>query len=351
MKRQIVLFILLVGVWACQPEPDMTPGVDSGEFVEVESPEGSTTCTMTGGPVYAKTGGYNCHEYVRAALIETGSLVNTTTGKPVAQDFSNLDHNTIQGDHNFIRLCNSDASHAEVAAYLPISRDHSSLRLDGGTYAYSTPGGSDIYTTLCPRNYGSTPPDYEWYSSIEDVQISGPVISGNRFTFTLNGLSNHPYIVNEPTRWSYTYSGAFTLISETNTQLVIERKAGWSGTHTVYADLNTTATNGSCSKGALGVEDATTYTPRRSKSFTLPTDCQGSLNGSNLNTWNSIPKYVTNYVVMNESGWSWTKTSGSASWSTSNNGKNMNISMYYGSATFLATKAGCSNRTITFSAY
>ena len=351
MKKLFVLFILLTGVWACQPEPDMSPDVNAGETVEVESPESSISCTSPGGPVYAKTGGYNCHEFVRAALVETGNKVNLNTGQPIAQDFSYLSHNTIQGDHDFIRLCNSQSSYAEVAAYLPTSRDHSSLRLNGGSFAYSTPGGTHIYTTICPRNYGSIPSDYEWYVSIEDIQINGPVINTNgEYEFTLTNLSGHPYILTDNNRWSYSYSGAFTLISETNDKLVIKPKTGWSGTHNVQVVLNTSATNGSCNLGALGVLTANTYTPTRSKSFAIQADCNGTLNGSTLYTWNSIPKYVTNNVVMNTSGWSWTLTSGSASWSTSGGGKYMNISMYGGSATFSATKSGCS-RTITFSAY
>lgn len=55
----------------------------------------------------------------------------------------------------------------------------------------------------------------------------------------------------------------------------------------------------------------------------------------------------TNNVQMFLSSWTWVKTSGNASWSTSNGGKNMSFSISSGCATFNAYNAGC-NLTFTF---
>ncbi|MEQ8574381.1 MAG: hypothetical protein RIB63_09985, partial [Fulvivirga sp.] len=85
--------------------------------------ESLSGCTPnTGGPTsYDKTGSYNCHAYVRGALV--AKKVNLTTGAPQNINFSSLGQNTIQFDNNFIRVCN--ISDADAIAHLPTGSDHS----------------------------------------------------------------------------------------------------------------------------------------------------------------------------------------------------------------------------------
>ena len=83
----------------------------------------------------------------------------------------------------------------------------------------------------------------------------------------------------------------------------------------------------------------------------LAWSCDGSLNGNIFYTVNFIPRNVTQYAVMNASGWSWTKTSGTAFYSTSGSGKNFNVEVPYGTANFQATRPGCPTRNFTFVSY
>ncbi|MCE7865112.1 MAG: hypothetical protein DYG99_16385, partial [Bacteroidetes bacterium CHB5] len=75
-------------------------------------------------------------------------------------------------------------------------------------------------------------------------------------------------------------------------------------------------------------------------------NCTGTLNQGPLYTFNTVPG-GSNQVEMYLSSWTWVKTSGSASYSTSNGGKNMTFSISSGYSTFNAYNASC-NLTFTF---
>jgi len=349
MKKLFALSLLFAFLFACE-ESGLETSPDVGIEVEAGKSTVPTSCPpMSGSTSWSKTGTYNCHQYVKGALVS--EEVNLYDGKPDAVDFSN-DHTnaSIQSDNNFIRVCNS--WDAEATAVLPASKDHSSLILGNGSHAYSTPGGSDIWTSGSALNY-STACDYEYFSSVEDVYISGPVVSGNNYTFTLENVGSHSYILTDANRWSY-YASAFNVITKTNTTLTLSPKSGWGGTHSISAKLNTSGTDnptGNCATGVNGYQTASTYTPIKYSSLTIQSSCDGKLDGNTLYTWNSVSKYVMHNVVMDESGWSWTKTSGSCSWSTSGSGKYMDFSISNGSVTFQATKSGCPTKTVTFTSY
>ena len=350
MKKLLALILLMIASLACEetvvnPTPSDQISPDVGWVLGLSS----TNCQpVTGNGTHNKTGDYNCHEFIRGALIE--DKVNLYNGKPQDVDFSDLSHTTIQEDPNFIRLCAADD--AEAIAHLPSNRDHSALILGNGSFAYSYPSGDYVYTSISALNYG-TACDYEYFASIEDIELIGPVISGNNYTFTLQNLNNHSYILHNPNRWTYDTTD-FDCQGMSNNQLTISLKPGRAGNYTVSAILNTSATknpSGNCVTGVENKVTATTYTPTRSKSFTVGPDCGGTFNGGILQTVNYISSNTSYQAIMNESGWSWTKTSGNASWNTTGSGKYLNFSVPYGSATFRASKAGCYTRNITFSAY
>lgn len=344
MRKLIPFFLLLLVALSCEETEPVTP-------VEIQEEPSSnpTSCTpMSGSAAYSKTGSYNCHEYVRAALLRDDWV--DQYGEPDAIDFAPYySSSTIQSDPNFIRLCSS--SYAEAIAHLPQSKDHSALMVTGNVYAYSFPGPGDIYKSASALNYG-TACDYEYFASIEDIQITGPTIANNKYTFTLTNKSNHPYILTDASRWTYDTS-KFTLDYSSDTQLVLIPNTGISGSHSVSAVLNTNATDnptGACATGVNGYETASTYTPTRSRVFTVLSSCDGELDGSSLYTFNYVSSGVQHHVQMAASNWSWTKTSGNATWSTANYGQDMYFTLSYGSVTFSATRPGC-NRTISFYAY
>lgn len=84
----------------------------------------------------------------------------------------------------------------------------------------------------------------------------------------------------------------------------------------------------------------------RVKTVQIMPNCTGTLNGGALNTFNMVPT-GPNQVVMYLSSWTWVRTSGTASWSTSNGGKNMTFTISSGCSTFNAYNASC-NLTFTF---
>lgn len=356
MKKLFVLGLLFIFLFACEEkDQDFAPddmGVITDEINAGKSSVPTSCQPMSGSQKFSKNGSYNCHQYVKGALV--AEQVDLTTGNPQGNNFT-IGHTsaTIQADNNFIRVCN--LSDAEATAVLPSFHDHSALILNNGSYTYSTPGAGHIYSSGSALNY-STACDYEYFASIEDVQISGPVVNNGEYTFTMTNLGSHSYIISDQYRWGF-FSSAFTVENRSSSSITLKPKNGHSGNFGLTAVLNTTATDGptgTCATGVNGYQTASTYTPSRSVTFNVPPpppSCEGELDGNALYTWNSVSKYVTHNVVMDNSGWSWTKTSGSCSWSTSGSGKYMNFSIYSGSVTFQASKAGCSTKTITFTSY
>lgn len=345
----LLVFLLLVGM-SCQENALVTsPRISSAVMGGNALPKATlTNCTQSGGPTYPETGSYNCHQYVKGALVM--KKVNLTTGQPQAINFSlYYDAGTIQLSDDFIRVCSR--SDAQAIAHLPIGADHSTL-ITGSSYSYSYPGATSIYASGSPLNYG-TACDYEYYAAIADVTIQGPAISGSNYTFTLANRSNYGFIINDAARWSYDHN-SFSEVSRTGDQLVISPRTAVSGNFTVSATINTTATQnpaGACAMGVNGTVSATVHTPTRTNSFTVtppPPDCGGKLDNGTLYTVNSVTKGVQHTVVMNAPSWTWVKTSGNASWYGYGNTLTFTISS--GSATFNAYGSGC-NLTMTFYAY
>ncbi len=356
MRKLLIVFFVLGALGACEDQnlqPDLIQYERSDDLVLNSGTSARTSgCTVNnGGPVYPKTGTYNCHQYVRGALVL--GQVNLTTGEPQAVDFANSQPGgvpaqsqfTIQGDPNFIRVCSP--ADAKAVAHLPTGTDHSTLMINGA-YAYSFPGGTHIYTHFSPLNYSGAC-DYEYYAAIPDVQIQGPVKEGNNYRFTLQNKSNYSFILTDNLRWSYP-TASFNLVDRTDTQLVITPKAGVSGNFSVSASLKTTANTGSCNLGVNGIEPATSYVPTRTKSFTVSPDCAGTLDNGPLYTFNTVTRNVQHKVVMNANSWTWVKTSGNATWYTAAGGKEMYFNISSGSATFNAYGSGC-NITVTFYAF
>lgn len=352
MRKLNLLLVIVIGLMiSCEDISSEITVDDKLQTKEEQSEESVVSgrllsgCQPNSGSAtpYNKTGDYNCHAYVRGALVQKS--VNLYTGEPGNTDYSWLGEGTIQADNNFIRVCSR--SHADAIAHLPKSRDHSAIILSGGSYAYTFPNGNggDIWNSGSALHYG-TACDYEYYAAIPDVKISGPVKSGNDYTFTLQNAPS--FITYDQNRWSY--PSGFQVISKSNTQLVLRPNSGVSGTFQVSATLKTSALTGSCPKGINNIETATGFIPRKTKSFTVATDCSGTLDGGPLYTMNYVSKYQQHQVVMAASHWTWVKTSGNASWSTSNFGQQMTFSISSGSATFNAYRSGC-NRTVTFYAY
>jgi hypothetical protein len=215
--------------------------------------------------------------------------------------------------------------------------DHSALII-GSTYTYATPGPGYVWVTGMPLHYG-TPCDYEYYAAIPDVTVTGPVKSGNNYTFTLN-KANHSFITVDAGRWSI--PAGFTVVgSATDTQVTITPNANTGpGTYTVTASIKTSALNGSCLKGVNGIENATNYIPTRTGQVTLAPNCTGTLDGGSLNTVNSVT-YGTHQVVMNAYPLTWVKTSGTATWFTGDSGHTVSITLTSGSASFHVYGSGC----------
>ena len=343
MKKVYLPFVAVLFALSCEePATEIKPG---GEPEPIPSRMLTSCQPSSGSDVYTKNGTYNCHQYVKAALVENG--VNLSTGEPNNVNYSYLPSGTIQDDDNFIRVC--DATYAGAIAHLPKSQDHSALRV-GTIYGYTYPGTSRVWKSASALNYG-TACDYEYFAAIPNLGISGPVKSGNTYTFTLVNKNQYPFIIADANRWVFDTS-KFSA-SKTDTQLTLTPNSGVSGSFTVKAIINTTATNnptGSCATGINNMETATTHKPERTVTFTVSPDCGGTLDGGPLYTVNSVSKYVQHQVVMNASNFTWVKTSGNATWSVSNNGKNMTFSISSGSVSFNAYGSGC-NLNFTFYGY
>lgn len=273
---------------------------------------------------------------LRAALI--GNCVNLTTGVPVSNEnqFTSLySTGTITTDQNFIRVCSS----SDAKAVVPVGNgaDHSSIILNNGIFS-STPNGSTqyIYTHQNPRTF-TTAYSEEYYAPIPQIIISGAsaVNQGTQFTLTLtnNGQPFPSFIQLSSTNWRINEAGNyFTEITSLRTATSITLIANTLTGNPVVRYKLLTGCNGD--------------NFFRVKTVQIMPNCTGTLNGGALNTFNMVPT-GPNQVVMYLSSWTWVRTSGTASWSTSNGGKNMTFTISSGCSTFNAYNASC-NLTFTF---
>jgi hypothetical protein len=351
LKKSSTFLMIIVGaMMSCDENnniaPDNLPGDQSTGLKSSQTNASLLSgCTPNhGSGVYLKENDYNCHQYVRAALLE--GKVNLTTGEPSTGNFTGYDNYSIQSDSRFIRVCNASDASAVAIAHLPGGMDHSALKLPV-EYAYSYPGSQKVYKGGSALHY-TTACDYEYFAAIPSVYVSGPVQVWNGYKFTLENKSLYPFLIADNTRWSISDPAKFTEVSETDTEYIIAPIGCASGTYTVIAKIhsNATKTGSACTYGVNGIEPATTFVPTKTNAFSIPIDCSGTLDGGSLNTVNFVSR-GTHQVVMKICPLTWVKTSGTATWSTSNSGKNMTFTINGGSVSFNVYGLGC-NRNVTF---
>jgi len=291
----------------------------------------------SGGSFYTKLADYNCHQYTRAALLGGTTYVNPSSGIPSNEAaFVNYSNATIAGDQDFIRVCLGDAK-----AVVPVGHGagHSAIILSNGIFAStpnSGPSAPDIHYHQNPRAFTSACTE-EYYATIPNVTISGTsaVNQGMQFTLTLtnNGQPFPSFLQLNNSNWRINETGNyFTEVPNTRTTTSITLIANnLTGSSDIRYNLVT------------GCNGPNFF---RVKTVQVLPNCTGTLNGGSLYTFNYVPA-GSNQVVMFLSTWTWVKTSGNASWSTANGGKNMTFTVSSGCATFNAYNASC-NLTFTF---
>jgi hypothetical protein len=272
---------------------------------------------------------YNCYQYTRAALLHNN--VNLSSGFPSNEgNFPGYTGSTIIGDQNFIRVCS--LSQAKAVAFLEAG--HAAIKLNDGRFAFTF----DQYPYVETSYYADAGSlacdgDEQYYDAIPNIAISGgtQVNQGQNITLTLTngGLALPSYLQLHEERWLFD-SEFFTKVSGTGTSLTLTAKTKTGLTSITYNLL--TGCNGNANF--------------RTKTVQVLPNCTGTLNLGPLYTFNMVPG-GSNLVAMYLSSWTWVKTSGNASWSTSNGGKNMTFSINSGCATFNAYNASC-NLTFTF---
>jgi hypothetical protein len=278
---------------------------------------------------YTKAYPFNCHQYVRGCL--TGK-VNLTTQIPISDlQLSQLNSSNINSGSDFIRVLLKSESDAASQT----TSDHSSYNAGGasGFPFWATPGFTS--NSLCSgnENVGNIGAgSCEYFAYIGDVTIAQPTTSlavGTTHTFS---LTNRPSAVTIDNVTATNVSNGSVTITKTATTFTL------SSTTAVCSFLITVYLKTSNSTGIIR-----TIT----QSGSIGDKCGGLLNGQLLQTFNNVSN-SSNSVVMNCDGWTWQKTSGSATYTTANNGKNMNFNLTSGCSTFTANKSGCGTKTVTF---
>jgi hypothetical protein len=283
-----------------------------------------------GSDIYDKQADYSCHQYVKAALLN--DWVNLSTGIPTHDESDFLGFSgDVASDENFIRVC----SKSDAGAVVPVgaSAYHSAIILNNGFFV-SSPNNDvkNLYQHQNPRTFTSACNE-EWYAAIPDIKISGSsgVNQGMNITLTLtnDGQPFPSYLQLDKNKWGFN-SDYFTRDSYSSTSLTLKAKNNTGSSEIEYTLL--TGCNGSGLK--------------RTKSIQVLPNCTGTLNGGPLYTFNMVSG-GQNQVEMYLNSWTWVKTSGNASWSTINGGKNMSFTISSGCATFNAYNASC-NQSFTF---
>jgi len=272
---------------------------------------------------------YNCYQYTRAALLYDN--VSLSSGYPSNEgNFSGYTGSTIIGDQNFIRVCS--LSQAKAVAFLEAG--HAAIKLNDGRFAFTFDQYPYVETSYYP-DAGSLAcdGDEQYYDAIPNIAISGgtQVTQGQNITLTLTnaGQALPSYLQLSLNNWVFD-DEYFDEVSKTNTSVTLKART-LTGTTNITYNLFT-GCNGNANF--------------KTKSIQVLPNCTGTLNQGPLYTFNMVPA-GTNQVAMFLSSWTWVKTSGNASWSTSNGGKNMTFSISSGCATFNAYNASY-NLTFTF---
>lgn len=253
------------------------------------------------------------------------------TGVPANENtFGSIPNATIIGDQNFIRVCS--LSQAKAVAFL--NAGHSVIKLNDGRFAFTFDQYPNVETSYFP-DAGSLAcdGDEQYYDAIPNIAVSGAsqVNQGQNITLTLtNGGQALPaYLQLHGDRWTFD-AFYFQLVTKTSTSITLKAKDVSGPSDVTYNLL--TGCNGNVNF--------------RTKSVQVLPNCTGTLNQGPLYTFNMVPGGI-NQVDMYLSFWTWVKTSGNASWSSSNGGKKMTFSISSGCATFNAYNASC-NLTFTF---
>lgn len=283
---------------------------------------------------------YFCHQYVKAALI--GNFIDMTDGKPKPtaneSQFATLYPNaTIAGDPDFIRVCSVNDAKAVCPSPGGDTGFHSAIILNNGIFA-STPNASSnwIYYHQGPRAFTTAClGEEQYFAPIPNIQISGNSGTNQGMTITLtlsnNGQPFPSYIQLNENNWIFNETGNyFARISSTSTSITLK-----ANNITGLSDVKYRLSTGCNGDNFFRV-----------KTVQIVPNCTGTLNGGALNTFNMVPT-GPNQVVMYLNSWTWVRTSGLASWSTSNGGKNMTFTISSGCSTFNAYNASC-NLTFTF---
>jgi len=310
---------------------------------------GASDCTVNNPDEIDSNRNYNCHQYVRAALLGDG-LVNPINGEPTgsSSSFSDTDifpTSDIATDSSFVRVCGN--RYAEAISFT--TSDHSALILgtsSGREYA-STPGpDSPLYRHGCatqeagPLNQNSH--NYNFYAVM-------PQIGGDEARDILGDGSRATYEVENPgfiqsITWSLSNTNYATITSSNNSFSIDIQSSCASATtvnnkFTIEAKVRIVGTN----------EMITLYKEVTVQCYNL---CSGKLNGGQLYTFSSVSSNVNNTVIMNRNGWNWSKTSGSTNyWYTRNGGKEFYFSIPSGCASFTAIRSGCGTLNFTFCGY
>lgn len=278
---------------------------------------------------YQKNPDFNCHQYVRGCV--TG-LVNMDDQIPLTA-LNGLLSSNINSSYDFIKVCNALQSDAASQ----INSDHSSFRANYSGYGWwATPGyGSNLLCsgTECVGNSnGGSGCSVDYFAYIGDVYIPEStqyLVPGNVYTFTLENLPIAVSISNV----TFVSPGCAELVSISSSSFEIKPIiAGCEFTINVELVSQCSGSNSKIIKKNCSVYGS---------------PCSGKINTSNLYTYNVVNQ-SNNVVSMNFDGWTWTKVSGSANFSTSNNGKTLNFNLPSGCVTFKATKSGCGNLNFTF---
>jgi len=293
---------------------------------------GQSCQNPTGDYVHTKPASpnYNCYQYTRAALLQ--GKVNMSTGVPSDENtFGSIPNTTIIGDQNFIRVCGV----AEAKAVAFQNAGHSVIKLTNERFAFTFDLYPYVESSYFPdAGSQACDGDEQYYDAIPNIAISGgtQVNQGQNITLTLtnNGQALPSYLQLDENRWFFN-EAYFSKVSSTSTSITLTAKT-LTGPSDVTYNLRT---------GCNG--NTTNY---KIKSIQVLPNCTGTLNQGPLYTFNMVPG-GSNLVTMYLSSWTWVKTSGNASWSTSNGGKNMTFSISSGCSTFNAYNASC-NLTFTF---
>lgn len=276
---------------------------------------------------------YNCYQYTRAALLynTNNNNVNLSTGVPSNEvNFPGYPSATIIDDQNFIRVCS--LSQAKAVAFL--NAGHAVIKLNDGRFAFTFDGYPYVETSYFPdASSGACDGDEQYYDAIPNIAISGgtQVTQGQNITLTLtnNGQTLPSYLQLNDGNWVFN-TNHFDLVSKSSTSITLKAK-----TVTGYFDVTYNLLTG-CNGNSNS----------RTKAVQVLPNCTGTLNQGPLYTFNMVPG-GSNLVTMHLNYWTWVKTSGNASYSTSNSGKNMTFSISSGCATFNAYNPSCS-LTFTF---